>query len=126
MDDDDNLVSTETQSFIQSVLLFLFPPGDLIQVGRPQCQIVTQQLHNRGWVTILILFEGVQVGNGIIEGLLGELAGDVRTGQDLIVKDRVVECQAQSDGVRGFERLGFSDGLTIAILGLLDDLFSPI
>ena len=74
-----------------SVLFFFLSTSDFIEIRCPQGQIVTQKLHAGGWVTILILFQSVQVCNSIIEGLLGELARDVGTVQDLIVEDWVVK-----------------------------------
>lgn len=109
-----------------SVLFFFLSTSDFIEIRCPQGQIVTQKLHDGGWVTILILFQSVQVCNSIIEGLLGELARDVGTVQDLIVEDWVVKGQAQANGVRRLKRLRLCDCLTVAILCFLDDLLAPI
>lgn len=41
-------------------------------VGCPQCQVVSQQLHDEGAVLVGVLAEGVQVGHGLVEGGLGQ------------------------------------------------------
>jgi len=50
----------------------------LVAIRRsPQGQIVTQELHDQGAVTVALFGEGVQLSNGIIERLLGEVASTV-------------------------------------------------
>lgn len=49
--------------------------------------------------------EGVKLGNGIIECLLGEVAGSVGAVEDFVVEHREVEGQTESDGV-GRGKLG--------------------
>ena len=107
------------------MLFFFLSAGDFIEIRRPQRQIVTQQLHDGGWVAVLVLLEGVEVGDGIIEGLLSKLAGDVWTVQDLVVEDRVVQGQTQTNWMRRLERLWLRHRLTVAILCFLDDLLAP-
>ena len=109
----------------RSMLFFFLSAGDFIEIRRPQRQIVTQQLHDGGWVAVLVLLEGVEVGDGIIEGLLSKLAGDVWTVQDLVVEDRVVQGQTQTNWMRRLERLWLRHRLTVAILCFLDDLLAP-
>ena len=46
--------------------------------------------------------------NGIIESLLGQVAGLVGSVQDLVVEDGEVQGETQADGVRGSE-LGLGD-----------------
>lgn len=41
-------------------------------VGRPQGQVVSQQLHDEGAVFVGVLAEGVQVSHGLVEGGLGQ------------------------------------------------------
>lgn len=51
----------------------------LTVVGRsPQGEVVPEQLHDKGAVTVGLLGERVELSNGIIEGLLGEVAGTIR------------------------------------------------
>lgn len=74
---------------------------------RPESQVVTEQLHDERAVAVRLLRERVELGNGVIEGLLGEVASTVGRVQDLVVKDREVEGEAEADGVRRCElRLG--------------------
>jgi hypothetical protein len=44
---------------------------------RPESQIVTEELHDEGAVAVRLLGERVELGNGVIEGLLGEVASTV-------------------------------------------------
>jgi hypothetical protein len=46
--------------------------------------------------------------NGIVESLLGQLASLVGRVEDLVVKDREVQCQTETDGVGG-GKVGGSD-----------------
>lgn len=81
----------------------------LTVVGRsPQGEVVPKQLHDEGAVTVGLLGEGVELSNGIIEGLLGEVAGTIRGVQDLVVEDGEVEGQSETNGVRGGQ-LGLGD-----------------
>ena len=48
-----------------------------------------------------LLGQRVELGNGVVEGLLGEVARAVGRVQDLVVEDREVEGQAEADRVRG-------------------------
>lgn len=81
----------------------------LTVVGRcPQGEVVPEQLHDQGAVTVRFLGQGVELGDGIVEGLLGEVAGAVGGVQDLVIEDREVQGQTQADRVSGSE-LGLSD-----------------
>jgi hypothetical protein len=71
-------------------------------------QVVSQQLHNQCGVLVALFAESVQLGNSIVECLLGEMAGLVRGVQDLVVKDREVQRETKSDGVGG-SKLSLSD-----------------
>lgn len=44
--------------------------------------------------------------NGVIESLLGQLAGLVGRVEDLVVEDGEVQCEAEADGVGGSKVLG--------------------
>ena len=57
----------EHQSF-SLVLLFL-------ELGGPESKVVSDQLHDGGGILVLVFLDLINVGNGVIEGLLGELAG---------------------------------------------------
>ena len=47
-------------------------------VGRPEGQVVTQQLHDQRRVLVTVLVEGVQLRDGVVEGLNG--AGIINEG----------------------------------------------
>lgn len=81
----------------------------LAVVGRgPEGEVVTEKLHDEGAVAVRLLGEGVELGNGVIKSLLGQVASTVGRVQDLVVKDREVESQTQADGV-GRSQLGLGD-----------------
>jgi hypothetical protein len=90
-------------------------PEPTIHIRSPQSQVVSQQLHDQGrvpenrgicqymprlhigWCYSLVrLFrEGVELGNGIVEGLLSEVASTVGAVQDLVAdgdRDEVNHC----------------------------------
>lgn len=49
--------------------------------------------------------DGHHTGNRIVKGLLGEMAGLIRRVQDLVVKDREVEGEPQTNGMSGSQIL---------------------
>ena len=83
-------------------------------------------MHDSGRVTVLVLFKSVEICDSIIEGLLGEFACDVRTVQDLIVKDGVIQSKTESNRMCRFQGLALCDGFPIAILRVLDYLLASI
>ena len=89
-----------------SLLLRLLLLGGLtlVTVRRgPESQVVAQKLHDQGAVTVALLGEGIELGNSIIEGLLGEVACAVGRVKDLVVEDREVQGETKADGVSGGE-----------------------
>jgi hypothetical protein len=50
-------------------------------VRRPQSQVVTQKLHDKGRVLVRIFIESVELGNSVVKGLLGELASSCVNGK---------------------------------------------
>jgi hypothetical protein len=94
------------------VLLGRLGPGGtglgLASVGRrPECQVVAEQLHDERRVAVRLLGQRVELGNGVVEGLLGEVASTVWRVEDLVVEDGEVEGETQADGVRRCQlRLG--------------------
>lgn len=75
--------------------------------GGPEGQVVAEELHDQGAVAVRLLRERVELGDSVVEGLFGEVAGAVGRVQDLVVEDGEVERQTQADRVgRGQLRLG--------------------
>ena len=95
-----------------------------LELGGPEGQIVPDELHDGGGVLVLILLDLVNVSNGVIEGLLGKLAGFGGVILDLVVEDGVVEGKAQPDGVGGLEILLSS--LSGVLVGLMSVISSSI
>jgi hypothetical protein len=60
-----------------------------------------QDIHDEGRILVRLLGQGVELGDGVVKGLLGELASLVGRVEDLVVKDGKVQGQAEADGVRG-------------------------
>ena len=76
----------------------------LVAVRRcPEGEVVTEELHDEGAVAVGLLAEAVELGNGVVEGLLGEVAGTVGRVEDLVVEDGEVEGETETDGVSGSE-----------------------
>lgn len=82
--------------------------GTLVAIGRgPESEVIAQKLHDQGAVTVALLGEGVELGNGIVKGLLGEVAGTVWRVEDLVVEDGEVQRETKTNGVgRGEISLG--------------------
>ena len=47
----------------------------LLKFRGPESQVVPDELHDSGGILVLVFFDLVNVSNGVIEGLLGKLAG---------------------------------------------------
>ena len=81
----------------------------LVAVRRcPEGKVVTEELHDESAVAVGLLTKAVELSNGIVEGLLGEVAGTVGRVEDLVVEDGEVEGEAETDGVSG-SKLGLGD-----------------
>jgi len=89
--------------------------------GGPEGEVVTEELHNEGAVAVGLLAKAVELGNGIVEGLLGEVASAIRRVEDLVVEDGEVEGEAETDGV-GRSELGLGN-VGGVLKWLLDVLF---
>ena len=76
--------------------------------ARPQGEVVAQQLHDEGAVTVRLLGERVELGDGVVEGLLGQVAGAIGRVEDLVVEDGEVEGETEADWV-GWGQLGLCD-----------------
>ena len=56
------------------------------ELGGPESQVVSDQLHDRGRILVLILFDLVDISNSVVEGLLSQLAGFAWVVLNLIVE----------------------------------------
>lgn len=90
----------------------------LLAIGRsPKGKVVTQELHDKGAVTVAFLRERIKLGDGIIESLLGKVAGTIGRVQDLVVEHGEVQGKTQADGVSGGEiSLGNVGGVLVQIV----------
>ena len=79
-------------------------------------------LHDQCTVLVAVLVEGVEFCDGVVKCLLGQLAGFVRTVEDLVIKYGEVESQAEPDGV-GRLHLGFADFkcVLVSLLRIVND-----
>lgn len=96
----------------------------IVDVGSPESQVVPEQLHDGGAVSVLVFLQGVQVLNGRIKRLLSELASDLGVVEDFEVEDGVVEGQAKADGVRGLEFLAYEHSFLVAIVRVVAHLLA--
>ena len=78
-------------------------------VGGPQSKVVAQQLHDKRGVLVALLAERVELCDGVVEGLLSQVARAVWRVQDLVIEYGEVQRQAEADGVRGGQ-VGVGDG----------------
>lgn len=87
--------------------------GTLVAVGRgPKGKVITQELHDEGAVAVALLGQRVKLGNGVVKGLLGEVAGAVGRVEDLVVEDGEVQGKTKANGVgRGEISLGNIGGV---------------
>lgn len=74
---------------------------------RPEGQVVAEELHDESAVPVGLLGQRVELGDGVIKGLLGQVARTVGRVQDLVVEDGEVEGKTQANRVgRGELGLG--------------------
>merc|ERR1719469_501180 len=97
----------------------------VLSIRRPQGQIVAQQLHDESGILVRILRNVVQLSDGILESRAGHLASLIWIRQYFVLEDRVVQRQAQTDGMghnktllSNFVRLLISLTGTLCGLGL--------
>lgn len=83
-------------------------------------------MHNGGRVAILFLAQVVQVGNGLVKGLLGEETGDVGRTQNFVVEHAVVEGEAQANRVRRLQIFTLIRRVLVTVLRVLNRLFSHV
>ena len=79
-----------------------------LHVRRPQCEVISQQLHDQCRVLVRLLTQCVQLRDRVVERGLRQPASAVRRVENLVVEHGEVECQPESDGVRGCQ-LGHCD-----------------
>lgn len=85
---------------------------------RPEGKVIPQKLHDQSGILVTLLAEGIQLGDGVVEGLFGEMAGPIRTVLDLVVEHREVEGESQPDRVGGCEvGLGDLGSLLVGFVG---------
>ena len=68
-----------------------------LHVRRPEREVVPEELHDERRVLVALLGQRVQLRDGVVEGSLGEAARAVGRVQNLVVKHRKVEGQAQPE-----------------------------
>lgn len=90
------------RSLLRLVLLLRGLTLDSIRRS-PEGQVVAQKLHDQSAVAVALLGEGVELGNSIVESLLGEVACAVRGVKDLVVEYREVQGKTKANGVSGGE-----------------------
>jgi len=69
----------------------------------PQCQIVSEQLHDKRAVAVRLFGERIELGDSIVKGLLGKVTGTVGRVEDFVVEDTEVQGETKTDGVGGGE-----------------------
>jgi hypothetical protein len=73
------------------------------QVRGPQSEIVAEELHDERGVLVGLLVERVELGDGVVEGRLGQATRSIRRVEYLEVEHGEVERQAQANRVRGYQ-----------------------
>lgn len=80
----------------------------MAEVTSKTYQIVSQKLHDECRILVAFLTESIELGNSIIESLLGKMASLVRGVENLVVEDGEVEGKTKSDRVSG-SKIGRGD-----------------
>ena len=58
----------------------------VVEFTGPESEVVPDQLHDGGGVLVLVLFDVLDVGDGVIESAFGEVACLGRVVQDFVVE----------------------------------------
>ena len=60
---------------------------NIVTIARgPQGQVVTQKLHDQSGIPVALFTQGIEFRNGVIESLLGQVAGTVGRIENLVVE----------------------------------------
>ena len=86
----------------------------------PQCEAVSQQLHDEGAVFVQVFIQCVKLCNSLIKSRFSQCAGQFLVIEDLIVEHRKVKSQPQPDGVCGLHLfLAYIESLLVSSLGII-------
>jgi hypothetical protein len=81
------------------VLLLVRRLVRLLHVRGPEGEVITKELHDKSRVLVALLRKRVELGDSVVERLLGQMASAVGAVEDLVVEDREVERKPETDGV---------------------------
>jgi len=70
-----------------------------IDVGSPESKVITEELHDERGILVAFFVKGVQLCNGIVEGLLSNLAGLLGLVHDFIVKYGEIQSKTKTNWV---------------------------
>ena len=103
--------NSEVLDLVATVLLFLFPEG----------QVLLEELDDALGVTEIVFLEFVNLVQSVLESAISELAGGRVVLHDFVVEDREVKSKSKLDGVAGWEGnlVSFFISLECILLNLL-------
>ena len=113
-------------SFLSNFVSKLICISSFHEVTCPESKIISKQLHYSGRVPILFLLEGLQVGDGIIESVFSQFAGNVWLSLDLVVENTEVESQSQSNWVSGLQFLCLIGSDLVGVACFLNNVFTLV
>ena len=95
-----------------------------IYIYKAYGQVVSQQLHDQSAVLVAVLVQGVELGDGVVESLLGQVASSFRRVEDFVVEHGEVQSETQTNRVsRWHLRFGNVESFGVSFLRVLDDSF---
>ena len=88
--------------------------------GAAAYKIIPQQLHDQRGVLVAFLTQGIQLGNGVIESLLGEMACLVRRVENFVVEDGEIQSKTKTNWMSRC-KVGLRDfgGILVSLEGLV-------
>lgn len=54
-------------SLLSEVFAFTIFFGSISKVTSPQCEVISQKLHNSGWISVFIIFKSIKLSNSVIK-----------------------------------------------------------
>ena len=70
-----------------------------MKISKSNSQVVSEQLHNECAILVAVFTQRIQFGDGVVEGLLGQVARSFGRVQNFVVKHGEVQGKTETDWV---------------------------
>ena len=92
----------------------------IIHFAGPEGEVISDELHNGGSILVAFFIDVFDVGDSVVEGLLGGDTGFGRVVHHFVAENGIVQAEPKTNGTGGSEVIiGNFDGSFISLLSLL-------